>query len=300
MTCPFLKETHVKYCERAQYRKLIREEDAVGQDVCSSPTYADCLVYQREMSQAAGQRQCPYFRRSLVQYCSAGTASTLVPFSEAVLNRCGDGGYRHCDAYADYAAASNGAEEGWVGGVRVPKWLSYSPNHMWLELHDNGSCHIGIDALLADALGQVDSVLFVNTAGVCRPSVVLGVGGIDFQLVFPNPVLVSGVNVYLRSKPSKVTEHPYSSGWLFQAASFATDAGARLIRGAEACAWMEQELQHISRTLHGNAVMRDPSLGALACDGGGIGRGCLRRLGRGRALALFNEFCSPFRTRSHS
>lgn len=296
MHCPFLKETQVKFCEQSSQRKLIRREGAPDADTCSSRAYVDCPAYKMAPEESASQACCPYFRHSLAQYCSAASVTKFVPFSESLLSRCGTGAYRHCEVYMEYASAGDLAagdeapEECRVDDIRVPDWLSYSANHMWLEQDDDGTCHIGIDGLLAKALGTVEEVVFVNAAGLGRPAVVLRAGGADFQLTFPNPVLLKCANYYLRSKPSKALEQPYSSGWLFQGAATSGDPSAGLLTGKKALAWMQREVEALSRALHDRIL---PA--GLAADGGTFARGFLRDLGREQALALFNDFFSPFR-----
>lgn len=309
MHCPFLKETQVKFCEKTSQRKLIRREGAPDTDTCSSRAYVDCPVYKVAPEESASQGRCPHFRHSLVQYCSAASVTKFVPYSESLLSRCGNGAYRHCEVYMEYASAGDLAAAipgpGVVTGdeapaerrmddIRVPNWLSYSANHMWLEQDDDGTCHIGIDGLLAKALGTVEEVVFINAAGFERPAVVLRAGGADFHLTFPNPVLLTGANYYLRSKPEKALEQPYSSGWLFQGTATSTDPSGGLLRGTEAFTWMQGEVEALSRAVHAR-IGDDPVMEGLAADGGSFARGCLHDLGREQALALFNDFFSPFR-----
>ncbi|HWR51246.1 MAG TPA: hypothetical protein VN428_09075 [Bryobacteraceae bacterium] len=305
MHCPFLKETQVKFCEQSSQRKLIRQEGAPDTDTCSSRAYLGCPLYAAAPEEPASQASCPHFRHSLVQYCSAASVTKFVPYSESVLSRCGNGGYRYCEVYAEYANAGDlGAalpgpgvvtgeeapEERMVDDIRVPNWLSYTANHMWLQQDDDGTCHIGIDGLLAKALGTIEDVVFINSAGFERPAVVLRAGGADFQLTFPNPVLLTGANYYLRSKPAKTLEQPYSSGWLFQGTATLKHVSEGLLRGTEAFHWMQSEVEALSHALHERIL-----LGGLAADGGTFARGFLHDLGREQALALFNDFFSPFR-----
>ena len=91
-------------------------------------------------------------------------------------------------AHPDAVAA--GADQ-----IPLPDWLLYAGNHMWLDLTEDGVCHIGIDAFLSRALGKVDRISYVWTKGNHRPAAVITVGGMELELVFPNPLLVTGCNL---------------------------------------------------------------------------------------------------------
>ena len=51
-----------------------------------------------------------------------------------------------------------------VDGIPVPLNLAYAPNHMWLDVGDDGCRHVGIDAFLARIIGTVDAISFVGQA----------------------------------------------------------------------------------------------------------------------------------------
>ena len=48
MTCPFLKEAQVKYCQTASVRKLIPIAAVRTPEKCSSADHATCAVYQSQ------------------------------------------------------------------------------------------------------------------------------------------------------------------------------------------------------------------------------------------------------------
>ena len=98
----------------------------------------------------------------------------------------------------------------------MPDWLRYSANHMWLDVTDDGVCHAGIDAFLSRALGQVERISYVWQKGHHRPTAVLTAGGVDLEIVFPNPLLLTNCNLYLRADPARLTAEPYTGGWLFE------------------------------------------------------------------------------------
>ncbi len=181
---------------------------------------------------------CPYLDESLMQYCGAATVPKLVPYSESLLSRCGNDSFRYCELYLAMAHPALPADS--VDGVGLPGWLRYSPNHLWLDISADGACHIGIDAFLGRALGNVETITYVWQKGLHRPAVVLTVDGVDLELVFPNPLLLTNCNLYIRAEPGRVTAEPYTAGWLFEgmAEPGTTD---NLMEGEAARLWMEEE-----------------------------------------------------------
>lgn len=289
MNCPFLKEARVKYCDKSAFRKMIRIAGNVAQETCSSPRYKQCTVYGRyaEDSQDA---QCPYLRESLAQYCATAASPRFIPYSEPVLSRCGDDSYRYCDVYLGTAPLEGEKREHAVGGMRMPNWLHYSANHMWLDAAEGGACHMGLDAFLTRLIGTVERIVFLKQAGVHRPTAVLTVRGVDLEVVFPNPVLLTASNLYLRANPAKLTADPYGTGWLFQGVQLPGQppVTSGLIRGDAIMPWIEREIGRMSAFLgecwnarHGARLMN---------DGGVFGPDVLQQLSREETLRLFHEF----------
>jgi len=293
MNCPFLKEARVKYCDKSAFRKMIRIAGNVAQETCSSPRYKQCAVYGRyaEDSQDA---QCPYLRESLAQYCAASAVSRFIPYSEPLLSRCGSDSYRYCDVYLGAGnppvEATGGRRDCSVGGIRVPTWLHYSANHMWLDAAKGGTCHLGLDAFLTRVLGTVERITFLKQTGVHRPSAVLTVRGVDLEVVFPNPILLTASNLYLRANPAKLTNDPYGMGWLFQGVQLPGQppATSSLVRGDAILPWIEREIGRMSAFLAECWVSRHGA--RLMNDGGVFSPDVLQQLNREETLRLFHEF----------
>jgi glycine cleavage system H lipoate-binding protein len=286
MTCPFLKETQVRYCQTSAVRKLIPLAQAGRADEkCSSADHASCPVYRTQPQQQPVSGPCPYLGESLMQYCGAAPVAKLIPYSESLLSRCGNDGFRYCQLYLAMAHPNVEAEE--VDGTPLPGWLKYSANHMWLDVTDDGVCHAGIDAFLSRALGKIDRISYVWLKGRHRPTAVLTVEGLNLEVVFPNPFLLTNCNLYLRADPSRLTSQPYTGGWLFEGVP---EPGAldNLLEGAGARTWMEREQRRINEFLQ-----QQHSL-PTAADGGQFVAGLARVLDRDQMLALFHEFFSPY------
>jgi glycine cleavage system H lipoate-binding protein len=288
MTCPFLRETQVKSCRSASIRKLIPLAPAGRtEEKCSTGAYVSCPVYRDEGEGQERGGECPFLRQSLMQYCAAAPVARFVPYSESLLSRCGTGSFRYCDLYLSMAHPDLTHEE--VDGLPLPGWLSYSANHMWLEVTEDGICHAGIDAFLARVLGKIERLSYVWEKGRHCPTAVLTAAGQDFEVVFPNPMLLTGCNLYLRSNPSRLVSEPYTAAWLFEGTPLPETRG-NLRSGAAAREWMEQEQRRI------NEFLQQPADGAQPCaaDGGQFAEGLSASLSRERLRALFHEFFSPF------
>jgi glycine cleavage system H lipoate-binding protein len=284
MTCPFLREAQVKYCETASVRKLI----PIGRggrpdEKCSSADHGSCSIYRAQPATGSASGICPHLRESLMQYCAAAPVAKMVPYSESLLSRCGNDSFRYCELYHSMAHPNLRAEE--VDGIAMPGWLRYSANHMWLDVTGDGACHAGIDAFLSRALGTIERIAYVWQQGEHRPSAVLTAGGADYEVVFPNTLMLTNCNLYLRADPARLTAEPYTSGWLFEGTP-REDTARGLMQGEPARQWMEAEQRRISDFLQAGSC--------TAADGGIFAEGLPRILPSCRMRALFHEFFSPY------
>jgi glycine cleavage system H lipoate-binding protein len=283
MTCPFLKEAHVKYCQSAAVRTLIPLSAAATQEKCSSADHATCPVYQSQPGETESGGACPHLRESLMQYCAAAPVIKLIPYSESLLSRCGKDSFRYCELYQGMAHPEPSVDS--VDDVRLPGWLFYSSNHMWLDLASDGTCHAGIDAYLARVLGKVDTVTFLRLKGRQRAAAVLRVAGADFEVTFPNIFQVTACNLYLRASPERITQEPYTGGWLFEGIPEAGTAD-NLRHGGAAVAWLQDEQRRLNQYLQ--------EISGVAADGGLCADNLAAHLDRGRMQALFHEFFSLY------
>jgi glycine cleavage system H lipoate-binding protein len=288
MTCPFLKETRVKYCQSAAIRKLIpMANSGRAHEKCTSESHTSCPLFQAQPI-TEDSPSCPYLRESLMQYCGAAPVAKFVPYSESLLSRCGNDNHRYCELYLALAHPPTPAVE--VDAIPMPGGLRYSANHMWLDLTEDGVCHAGIDAFLSRALGRIDRISYVWTKGRRRPTAVLSAAGCDLEVVFPNELLLTGCNLYLRADPSRLAAEPYSGGWLFEGAPL-PETCRNLLQGAEAREWMDREERRMNEFVQQQMSGQDAP---LVADGGLYAAGVARQLDRQRMLTLFHEFFSPY------
>jgi len=188
-----------------------------------------------------------------------------------------------------------------VEGIQVPENLSFSANHMWLDAGEDGCYHVGVDGFLASVLGELEAVNFVTLRGNNRPTVVFTVHGVDLQMMFPNPMLITRTNTYLRACPEKVVAEPYGLGWLFEGAdpkpeTRKNDASVHtgMIHGNTAREWMRHEINRLSKFVHEEFARIDLQGRPLMADGGAYNGGLVHHLSRDEVLHLFDEFFSPY------
>jgi glycine cleavage system H lipoate-binding protein len=271
-------------------RKLIPLAQCCRADEkCSSGAHTGCRVFLDHPVETAGQGEnaaalCPHLGESLMQYCNASALTRFVPYSESLLSRCGNEGYRYCELYLAMAHPMHSENQN--DHIPVAGWLQYTANHMWLDMAEDGSCHVGIDAFFSRALGPVERISYVWKKGEHRPAAILTAAGIDFEVVFPNLLQITGCNLYLRANPARLRNEPYTAGWLFEGTQ-SRETIHGLLRGAEAQAWTEQEERCMSQFLQ-------EQTGRFAADGGLFVPGLLAQLPRERAVATFHEFFSPW------
>ncbi len=283
----------MRFCHAASFRKMLLQSTPAAEERCSSSNYGDCCVYLGHAgaySRPAGDR-CPYLHESMVQFCAAAGAARPVPWSESTLIRCGQSGYRFCDVYLSFAHPLPSPEDD-AEGIEMPRTLHYTQNHMWLDIAEDGSWRIGVDGLLAHALGHIDALEFLTGPGLVRPAAVLTSGQTEFQAIFPYEMPVVACNTYLRADPSRIAESPYTAGWLFRGER---NPGAidGLIPGDEAREWMLGELSQVSTFAH--EALPEMTVGTMA-DGGVPERGFLAQLPRPERLRFVNTFFNPWRS----
>jgi len=317
MRCPFLHEAQVQSCRASSYRKMIVQgagQSAEGR--CSSPAYVECPAAKPLLEGTAALEQCPFLHDSLVQFCGASSLTKFIPYSEEVLSHCGTDSHRYCELYLAFAqperhAAGHGQErepgesapleqEVMVEGVRVRTDLHYSPNHMWVDVSKDNTIHCGIDAFLAQLLGNVDQISYVTHRGIHRPAVVFTVNGTDLPMIFPRKMSITAVNTSLRTHPSRLFADPYTTGWLFEGTDMEEndrESGisepSLLLSGSDAVHWMRDEIRRAAELVHELSDVRDLQGNVFMADGGSPQPGLGQHLTREELLHLFNELLSP-------
>ena len=306
MRCPFLSETDVRYCGAFPVRKLLLNTSRPAEnEKCTSRRCVSCKLLAERPEASLDADECPFLRRSLVQYCSVAPDTHLIPYSEGLLSCCPSGGHRYCELFLSHAQPESAAGrqvEGppagttrQVNGIDVPLDLAFAANHMWLDISEDGACDLGADDFLAKVVGGVESVSFVSRESVCQPTAVLRVYGVDLTLTFPERVYVSRSNVHLRRDPERLTSYPYGRGWLFEgrmagAGSRLGASCAGLRRGDEALAWMRSETERMTSFVHEIVSQVGPDGQRLLNDGGTFSAPIVPHLAVEDRLLLINGF----------
>jgi glycine cleavage system H lipoate-binding protein len=312
MRCPFLREAQVKFCRASSIRKMIvRTPEHAADERCMSSRWISCPIAKQHCEEHPSQSHCPFLHEALVQHCSAAPVSQFIPYTEPQLSCCGTESHKYCEVYVSLAHPEwkfvpssrsekqhSGSEDDIqiIDGIPMPEWLAYAPNHMWLDLSSDGTCHVGVDAFFANVIGKVERVTFLSTKSAVRPTAVLTVRGVDLPLMFPNTMIVTGTNAYLRSHPEKIAAEPYSLGWLFEGFSLKSEHGENnhkidrgLLRGREAREWMTQEVRRLTTYVHDHLVGVE-----TMADGGTFTHGLMQHLSHDHIFHVYNEFFSPF------
>jgi glycine cleavage system H lipoate-binding protein len=297
--CPFLREEQVKSCQAAPFRKSLARSFATGEgERCTSTDHRACAALHESREAHPDASRCPFLRESLVQFCAASPRPTYVPWSESPDLRCAHDGHRFCELFLAAAGRSargpavptsdaDEAETAVVEGVPVPGWLFYADNHMWLDVGDDGLCHLGVDAFLTRLLGEVERLAFLTVKGDVRPAVVFTVAGVDLTLAFGRHLPLVAANTRLRSALDRLVGDPYGLGWLFCARWEGRADGLR--HGPAAREWMAAESARLSSAVH-ERLLRPRDGMALPADGGRPAPGFLRHLEREDALRLCASF----------
>ncbi len=287
MQCPFLKEARVRWCRAAGIRKPIPEtqsDDAACR--CLDERFHACRWAAPEFRDA--MPPCPHLEHALVQYCEAAPLTRFVPFSEPLLTRCGTDAHKYCDFYLDILRAARPPlkDHEFV----APEDLYYTRNHWWIDLQEQGLCHLGVDAFLARLLSGVERAGILTPRGLSFPAVVFTCGGTDFMATFP--ARIEAANPHLRLEPRRMLREPYSAGWLFRgniAEDQMAELKAFLMPASEARRLMEEDARKVNEMLQS----LHPAGAALAmADGGLFEEGLLGLLEPEEALRLFSEMGS--------
>ena len=195
---------------------IIRLAEQPENERCSSPDYVNCAAAKQHLEDRPSIDHCPFLHESLVQYCTAAAVTKFIPYTESVLSQCGTDSDKYCELFLGLSQPIDentdkiqSCKDGncavrTVDDIKIPSNLFFSPNHMWMEIGNDGVCHVGIDAFLAKVLGTVDQITFGTTKGFHHPTISLTVRGVDLQFVFPIQMNITRANTYLRTNPDKI------------------------------------------------------------------------------------------------
>lgn len=172
--------------------------------------------------------------------------------------------------------------------VHVPKGVFLSPGHTWAFLSQTGEMRLGVDELLAQALGGADRVELPKSGSTLRKGEPMAkIYRLSRTLTVPAPVdgTVVAVNESLQRGPVPLDADPYGAFWFVAAVPLEhTEALASLKVGDRAVQWLKREMQRFTDFLA--AVLTPQALGVALPDGA--------RPVVGAALALDEEGFQKF------
>lgn len=172
--------------------------------------------------------------------------------------------------------------------VHAPKGVFFSPGHTWAFLTQTGELRLGVDELLAQALGGADGVELPKPGSTLRKGEPMAkIHRLSRTLIVPAPVdgTVVSVNESLRHGPLPLDADPYGAFWFVTAMPVEhTEALAFLKVGDRAVQWLKGEMQKFVEFLAGRLTPQ--ALGVALPDGA--------RPVVGAALALDEEAFGQF------
>jgi glycine cleavage system H protein len=180
----------------------------------------------------------------------------------------------------------------------IPKGFYLSEGHTWFHSDSSVGVRVGVDALVAHALGAVEKVVLPKLGEpvkVGQPLFQLEHQGCDLKISSSITGHVVALNPALGKRPELVAQDPYGSGWICAITPTQPDGGSGGMRsGEKAAAWLEQEF-HRFREFLSRQVSPDLALSVTYPDGGLPVVGSLTQLAGGSWCAFEAEFLRPQR-----
>ncbi|KDA54278.1 hypothetical protein EG19_12420 [Thermoanaerobaculum aquaticum] len=153
--------------------------------------------------------------------------------------------------------------------VHAPKGVFLSPGHSWAFLTQTGELRLGVDELLAQALGGADRVELPKPGTTLRKGEPMAkIHRLSRTLTVPSPVdgTVVAVNETVARGPVPLDADPYGAFWFVTAVPMEhTEALASLKVGDRAVQWLKGEMQRFSEFLA--ARLTPKALGVALADG---------------------------------
>lgn len=153
--------------------------------------------------------------------------------------------------------------------VHAPKGVFLSPGHSWALLTQTGELRLGVDELLAQALGGADRVELPKPGTPLRkgePMAKIHRLSRTFTVSSPVDGTVVAVNETLRHGPVPLDADPYGAFWFVSAVPVEhTEALAALKVGNRAVQWLQSEVQRFTEFLA--ARLAPQASGVALADG---------------------------------
>jgi glycine cleavage system H protein len=165
---------------------------------------------------------------------------------------------------------------------QVPDGIHLSSQHTWVKADPIGGLQIGVDALIARAVGAVGRIVLPKVGDVVtvgEPLARLENNGRAVNISSTLTGRVTAVNYRLAEKPELLTSDPYGRGWVCHLTPTRAEQSARGVRfGEQAAKWLEAEFVRFREFISAQASP-DFAVGVTSQDGGLPSFGCLGELG---------------------
>ena len=278
---------------------IVRSSVEADHERCSSAEWILCPAAKEHREDHPIIDRCPFLQESLTQYCCATPSPKFVPYGDASPSCCRIESHVYCELYLStmYPEMYNAGKNPVTDCPPSTQNIFYSHNHMWIHIHDNRSCHIGIDGFLAKVLKRVETLSFVTTTGNGFPTVVLTLRGTNLRMVFPHRINQINPNSYLRMRPAHLVSYPFTLGWLFEGMEPRdTSSGMRvpleagLMNSGQAHEWMIRESRRLTDYVRNKITSTGSSKISNMTDGGVFSEDLITHLAPEEMHQLFNEF----------
>ena len=164
---------------------------------------------------------------------------------------------------------------------QVPQGTCLFEGHSWSRPDSSFGVKVGVDELVAHALGVVDAVVLPKLGQAVeagQPLFRLERQGRELIVRTSVTGHVAAVNTLLGARPDSIAKDPYGSGWIWAITPTQSDATLGVMRyGLKATNWLEREF-HRFREFLSLQVLSDSASEATYADGGLPAVGSLNEL----------------------
>lgn len=179
--------------------------------------------------------------------------------------------------------------------VHAPKGVFFSPGHTWAFLTQTGELRLGVDELLAQALGGADRIELPKPGTTLRKGEPMAkIHRLSRILTVPSPVdgTVVAVNEGLHRGPVPLDADPYGAFWFVTAVPLEHSEALALLKvGDRAVQWLKREMQKFTEFLA--ARLTPQALGVALPDGARPVIGAALALDEEAFQQFQQEFASP-------
>jgi glycine cleavage system H lipoate-binding protein len=152
-----------------------------------------------------------------------------------------------------------------IKSFKLPHGYYLHRGHAWVKIEEGSTVRIGLDDFALRLFGPLDRIeapLMGKTVEQGCGDILLNRSAHAATLQSPVSGVVTDINPALREKGSLANQDPYTQGWVMRLHSSRLRQDLKsLMIGEQACAYLDEEVEHLYRVIEAEA-------GPLATDGG--------------------------------